>query len=69
MHWGTAPPKNPVIPTEVTRLFLAHVLCAPGRAVEGPWQPRSLTSVDGTQPINHDRHCFSLTAALATLRM
>src|SRR6267154_2813164 len=37
-----------VIPTEATRLFLAHVFCAPGRAVEGPWQHASQTKVDGT---------------------
>jgi hypothetical protein len=33
--------KDFVISTEATRLFLAHGLCAPGRVVEGSWQPRS----------------------------
>jgi isoquinoline 1-oxidoreductase alpha subunit len=37
-----------VIPTEATRLFLAHVFCAPGRAVEGSWQYASPTKVDET---------------------
>src|SRR6267154_1258155 len=37
-----------VIPTEATRIFLAHVFCAPGRAVEGPCQYASTTKVDET---------------------
>src|SRR5712671_7517991 len=39
-----------VITTEATRLFLAHVFCGPGRAVEGPWQYASPTKVDETRP-------------------
>jgi hypothetical protein len=41
--------RERVIPTEATRLFLAHGLCAPGRAVEGPWQLCSPAEVDGTK--------------------
>ena len=37
-----------VIPTEATLIFLAHVFCAPGRAVEGPCQYASTTKVDET---------------------
>src|SRR5207244_517854 len=35
-----------VIPTEATRLFPTHGVCAPGRAAEGPWQYRNPTEVD-----------------------
>jgi hypothetical protein len=47
-----------VIPTEAARLFLAHGSCAPRRAVEGSWQSRSITKIDGTQLTNHDRPPF-----------
>jgi len=45
----TSPTKNPVIPTEVTRLFLARG-CAPGHVAEGPWQDASHTQITGTKP-------------------
>jgi isoquinoline 1-oxidoreductase alpha subunit len=44
-------PVFSVIPTEATRFCLAHVFCAPGRVVEGPWQYASPTKVDETHPI------------------
>src|SRR5712671_4925069 len=53
-----------IIPTEATRIFLAHVFCAPGRAVEGPWQYASPTKVDATHPIAQpgcDARCARLS--------
>jgi hypothetical protein len=41
--------------------FLAPVLWAPGRAVEGSWQSRSVTKIDGTQLTNHDHPPFFST--------
>jgi hypothetical protein len=49
-----SPAFFPVIPTEAARLFPAHGFCAPGRVVEGPWQPCSATPVTRTKPINED---------------
>jgi hypothetical protein len=54
-------PLFSVIPTEAARLFLAHGSCAPGRVVEGLWQPCSATPVTGAKPINEDLPPFFLT--------
>jgi len=43
--------REPVIPTGAARLSRAHVLCAPGRVVEGPWQDCDVTSANGTNAI------------------
>jgi len=38
--------------------FPALVFWSAGRAVEGPWLPRSATQVNGTKPTNNDRRRF-----------
>jgi len=57
--FGTISPERQrpkgVIPTEATQHFLAHVFCALGRVVEGPWQYRSPTKIGGTHLANAQR--------------